>query len=372
VNYTDSEGEPVRVTYTPRLAQLTTLAEHEKHELEPITKQFAFRSNDYYNSLIDWSNPADPLRVLIVPQRSELADWGELDASSEASYQPVRGLEHKYADTALLLCADTCAAYCRFCFRKRLFQEDNDEVVKDISAGLEYIRQHPQINNVLLTGGDPLILSTQRLTAIFASLQAIEHVRLIRIGTKIPAFNPFRILSDPGLLALLAASRPGIHIYLMIHFNHPRELTREAREAIRLVQRTGTTVVNQTPIIRGVNDSSDVLGALFNELTFCGVQPYYVFGCRPTQGNLPFVVPVETAFKLFDQARSRHSGLAKSARFVLSHRMGKIEVLAVEPKRTLMRYHNAVDPSLNGQYLEFPSKPSALWLDDYLADGKKP
>src|SRR5690606_32856344 len=124
----------------------------------------------------------------------------KLDASNEAAVTVEKGVQHKYRDTALLLCNEVCGAYCRYCFRKRLFMDGNDEVSIDVSRGIEYIRQHPEINNVLLTGGDPLLMATRRLREILARLREIPHVKIIRIGTKMPAFNPWRVLDDPELL----------------------------------------------------------------------------------------------------------------------------------------------------------------------------
>ena len=119
-----------------------------------------FRANDYYLNLIDWDDPSDPIRQLIIPRQEELNEWGKLDASNEESITVARGVQHKYVDTVLLLCNEVCGAYCRYCFRKRLFMDVIDEVTNDVTEGIEYIRQHPEVNNVLLTGGDPLLMST--------------------------------------------------------------------------------------------------------------------------------------------------------------------------------------------------------------------
>ena len=137
-----------------------------------------------------------------------------------------RGVQHKYTDTVLLLCSEVCGAYCRYCFRKRLFMDENDEVTTDVSEGLRYIADHPEVTNVLLTGGDPLLMSTRRLVEIFEALRAIPHVRIIRLGSKMPAFDPYRVLDDPKLQAAFRTySTPQQRIYLMAHFDHPRELT---------------------------------------------------------------------------------------------------------------------------------------------------
>ena len=190
--------KPRSPKYLTRLEQIPQLDSDEREQLEKVNEQFVFRSNEYYQSLIDWDDPEDPIRRIIMPDVQELDDWGQLDASNEEKYTKVKGLEHKYTSTALLLVNEVCAAYCRFCFRKRLFMNENEEVTKDVSDGLEYIREHPEVTNVLLTGGDPMIMSTSKLEPIIQKIREIDHVKIIRIGTKIPAFNPYRIINDPS------------------------------------------------------------------------------------------------------------------------------------------------------------------------------
>ena len=353
--------------YITSIKRLTELTPEEQVELAPVAEKFVFRSNSYYQQLIDWDDPDDPIRRIIIPLGGELENWGRLDASDEVSYTVVPGLEHKYSDTALLLANDACGGYCRFCFRKRLFMEDNDEVVRDISQGLEYIRQHPEISNVLLTGGDPLIMSTERLGEMIGRLWDVPHVKIIRIGTKMPAFNPARILDDPKLLEMFEKYRhPERKLYVMAHFNHPRELTDQAVEGLSALLRAGAVIVNQTPLIAKVNDSADTLATLFERLSYIGVPPYYVFQCRPTLGNRPYSVPVETAYEIFKQAQAKCSGLARRARFVMSHATGKIEVVGKSDGLVYMTYHRT--PTIagdNGGFLVFKSNPEAHWFDDY-------
>ena len=356
-----------KTKYLTRLDQIPQLSDKEKAELEPVSDKFVFRSNEYYQSLIDWNDPKDPIRRIIMPDVQELDEWGQLDASNEEQYTKVRGLEHKYTSTALLLVNEVCAAYCRFCFRKRLFMDENDEVTKDISEGLEYIREHREINNVLLTGGDPLIMSTSKLEPIIQKLREVEHINIIRIGTKIPAFNPFRIINDESLLEMIRKySTDEKKIYIMAHFNHPRELTPEAIKGLNLLMQAGAIVVNQTPMIQGVNDDPDVLAELFNKLSFIGVPPYYVFLCRPTLGNETYAVPVEEGYRIYENARKQCSGLAKRARLVMSHESGKVEVLAVTEDQIFFKYLRAADSENGARIMIFQRNPEAYWLDDYL------
>lgn len=291
---------------------------------------------------------------------------GSLDASNEKLYTKVPGLEHKYEHTALLLVNDVCGGYCRFCFRKRLFMHIDDEIMRDVSPGLNYIREHEEINNVLLTGGDPLVLSTKKLGSIIASLREIDHVRVIRIGSKMPAFNPFRILDDPSLLEMLETySTYDRKIYIMCHFNHPRELTEPAMKALHLLRKAGVITLNQTPLIRGVNDSPEVLGELLDTLSFIGVPPYYVFQCRPTQGNRHLAIPVEQAFEIHERAKMLGSGLAKRSRLVMSHSFGKIEVLGMTDDHIFFKFHRAANPIDKSYTVVFKRNPNATWYDDY-------
>jgi len=354
----------MRVRYITHLSKLDGLTPEERRRLEPVAERYVFRLNTYYNELINWDDPNDPLRHLVVPREGELNDWGELDASKEAHYTPVRGCQHKYTDTALLLVNEVCGAYCRYCFRKRLFMNDNDDASIDHAEGLAYIQEHEEITNVLLTGGDPLIMSTRRLEQIVSDVAAVPHVRIIRIGSKMAAFNPFRIIDDPTLLAMVREHcASGTQIYIMNHFDHPRELTPDARRAIRMLKDAGAETVNQCPIVRGVNDKPQTFAALFRELSFIGCPQYYVFQGRPTAGNEPYEVPIVEGYQIFTDANRRVSGLAKRARFAMSHRTGKIEICGVDDRHIYMRYHRAHRKADFGRMVVARRDDDAYWLD---------
>jgi KamA family protein len=352
--------------YVTRLDQIPQLDRETLESLGPVTEKFGFRANEYYLSLIDWNDPDDPIRRLVIPDVRELDTWGRLDASNEETYIRVPGLEHKYDSVALLLVNNVCGAFCRFCFRKRLFMEENVEVQRDVTAGIEYIRRHPEISDVLVTGGDPLLLSTRQLRDIVGALREIDHVDVIRIGSKLISFNPYRIINDPDLHAMFKEfSTPEQRIYVMCHFNHPREIAPPVVEALDILHRCGTIRVNQTPMIAGINDDPDVLAELFHKCTALGIPPYYVFQCRPTVGNKTFSVPLEKAFKIFETAKMKGSGLTKRARFCMSHSTGKIEVMGLTARHIIMKYHRSADPDMCGRVLIFERDPSARWFDDY-------
>ncbi len=354
-----------RVRYIRDINKLSNIPPRQREKLKHVTARYAFRANDYYLDLIDWDDPADPIRQLIIPRIEELNDWGALDASNERAVTVTRGVQHKYPHTVLLLCNEVCGAYCRYCFRKRLFMNGNDEATNDVSEGLQYIASNPNVTNVLLTGGDPLLMSTRRLVQILTALRDIPHVEIVRIGSKMPAFDPWRLLDDPELqTAFRRFSTAQRRIYLMAHFDHPRELTDVAVEGIDCFIRSGVICVNQCPLIKGVNDDPNVLAALYRKLSFIGCPPYYLFQGRPTAGNEPYEVPIVRGWRVFTEAISQGSGLARRARFVMSHETGKIEIFAVDGEHIYLRYHRAKDAALRGQFMIYNRNDDAYWLDE--------
>lgn len=353
--------------YRTDLGEIEELSVEERQRLQPVTQEYVFRVSDYYLSLIDWSDPDDPIRRIIIPSEAELEEYGSLDPSDEESNYVAPGCQHKYAPTALLLVSRVCGAYCRFCFRKRLFRNDVPEthISMDVSAGLKYIAAHPEITNVLLTGGDPLMLSPRRLDQILTRLRAIPHVKIIRIGTKIPAFDPMRVYESRELLEVLRRhSRPDARLHFSLHFNHPRELTPEALRCIDALHSTGATLINQTPLLRRVNDDPEVLAQLLERLTWWGITPYYIFQNRPVAGNADFVVPLRQGYEVVEKAKARVSGYAKRVRYVMSHATGKIEILAVQGDRIYLKYHQARNPEDAGRFMICRLTDQAAWFDD--------
>jgi len=348
------------------LDNLVGLGPKERQDMETVCETFPFRANEYYLSLIDWKDRHDPLRRIIIPDPRELKGGGCLDPSCEKDYTKLPGLQHKYTQTGLLLLSDVCGGICRFCFRKRLFIGCERETIKDVSAGMEYIRSHPEITNVLLTGGDPFTLKTKRLESILKELREIEHVNIIRIGSKMPAYNPYRFLNDPYLTDTLTRySMPEKRIYVMAHYDHPNEITDVSMQAIEQLHRSGVVVLNQTPVLNEVNSDPAVFTRLFRKLSFAGISPYYVFQCRPSLGNRFFQTPIEHSYEIIQQAWQACSGLAKRARFVISHATGKIEVVGKTAHHVFMRYHQAADKADIGKVMIFRSNPFARWFDDY-------
>lgn len=363
-------------------ANIPDLPSQTAQELEPVLKVFEFRVSRYYAGLIDWKNPDDPLRRIVMPEISELDSMLDIDASDEESNTAAHGLQHKYRPTALLLVNDVCSAYCRFCFRKRFTlatsrtdhiqlpghaSSNEKETTFDIRAGIEYISQHPEIDNVLITGGDPLTLSVGRLEMIIRQLRVIPHVRAIRIGSKVPAFDPETITAE--ILDMLSSySSFDRQIYLMMHFNHQRELTAVACRKISEIVGNGLAACNQTPLLRGVNDSPVELAALHRQLANAGVAPYYVFQCRPTRGNERFMLSLQEGLQTVNEAKAQLSGLAKRFRYVGSHTTGKIEIVGVLGDQLILRYHEAKCITDENRLMTWPVDRPVMWFDEIVRD----
>jgi KamA family protein len=352
--------------YLVDIEKVPNLSQEEKKDLKKVTQKYKFRSNEYYLSLIDWDDPDDPIRKIIIPQKEELEEWGSLDASSEKNYTVQKGFQHKYKDTVLLLVNDVCGGFCRFCFRKRLFINHGEEVSRNVEKELDYIKAHKEITNVLLSGGDPLILSTEKLKNIITKLREIDHVQIIRIGSKLFSFNPYRIIEDEAFLKIIEEnSTKEKRIYFMMQFNHPKEIQKPSIKAIDEVLKRGAIAVNQTPLLKGINDDHKVLSELFKKLSFYGVPPYYIFQGRPVVGNKPFIIPVEKGYSIFLKALESGSGLAKRPKFVMSHKTGKIEISSLTKENIIFRYHRAANEENYGKFFVYNRNPQAYWFDDY-------
>jgi len=364
--------EKRKIKYITKLSDIPQLSDDERKRMERVTDFFKFRTNSYYLSLINWDDPNDPIKRLILPDEAELTDTVSLlDASHEAAVTVAPGTEHKYTTTGLILISRVCGAQCRFCFRKRIFMPDNTEITPDLEPAYRYFEKHPEITNVLLTGGDAFMLSTKKIAEVLKRLRSIPHVKIIRFGSKLPAFNPYRFIDDPELLDVLRNfSKPTERIYIVCQFNHPNELSDVARHAIDKLVRRGVIMINQTPILVGINDNADTLVSLFRNLAQTGVPPYYVFQCRPTRGNAHFKTTLIDGIKITEAAKKRVSGLGKRFRYAGSHASGKIEILGYDNDWQYFKYHQSKDPKYYGQLFKLPRKDDATWWDDWMPSGE--
>jgi lysine 2,3-aminomutase len=294
------------------LAQL----EHYLPELTPqertgavlANKRLALAITPYFFNLIDRNDPTCPIRRQVVPRIEEThtAPWELNDPCGEDSHSPVPGLVHRYPDRVLFLVTDRCAAYCRYCTRSRLVSNASGyDFHPEIERQLDYIRRHPEIRDVLLSGGDPLLFSDDKLDVLLSRLKEIPHLEFLRIGTRIPIFLPQRITSS--LCAVLRRFHP---LFISIHTNHPRELTVESRAALERLADAGIPLGNQSVLLRQVNDDLVVMRALLHKLLICRVKPYYLYQCDLIQGSSHLRTSVRQGLRMMHGLRGFTSGYA--------------------------------------------------------------
>ena len=349
-----------------QLQQCVALSSQEERRLRELIKRHPMRITRYYASLIDWNDPNDPIRRMAVPSLEELDPTGSYDPSDEKANTKMPGLQHKYPPTALVLATNRCAMYCRHCFRKRLVGLTDEEVLHRFSEAVRYITQHQEINNVLISGGDPLILSTRVLGHFLDKLSKVPHLRFIRIGSRVPVTFPERILGDAALQTMLRQySRRDKRVYITTHFNHPREITEQAIDVVAALYEAGVIVNNQAVLLNGVNDDPQTMVELQNRLAGIGANPYYVFQCRPVKRvKHGFQVPLARGHAILEEAKRYCNGYSKRFRYIMSDRSGKIEIIAVAENEIYMKYHEAKHPRNNGRFFKRPLTPTAGWLDD--------
>jgi lysine 2,3-aminomutase len=262
----------------------------------------------YYLSLINPDDPFDPVRRQAIPTAAELyqAPEDQLDPLHEDTDSPVHGLTHRYPDRVLFLVTDQCSMYCRHCTRRR-FAGQTDTAVPDcqIEGCLEYIRNHPEVRDVLLSGGDVLMISDEKLEYIISELRKIPHVEIVRLGSRTPVVCPQRI--TPALCNMLKKYHP---IWLNTHFNHPNEITEESKRACAMLADAGIPLGNQTVLLHGVNDCVHVMKKLVQALVYIRVRPYYIYVCDLSMGLTHFRTPVSKGIEIIEGLRGHTSGYA--------------------------------------------------------------
>ena len=297
-----------RITTVEKLSTLIPLSAKEKTQLKLVTTKYPLSVTPYYLSLINTYDPDDPIRKQAIPSFEEIALGciGFEDPLGEKRDSVVPGLVHRYPDRALMVLTDICPMLCRHCTRKREWHNGGwVRTPGEIKAMLDYIRRHKTIRDVILSGGDPLTLSTRRLEDVISKLRQIDHVEIIRIGTRFPVVLPHRI--DDELCGMLSRYGP---IWLNTQFNHPHEITPESAAACERLLRAGVPVNNQSVLLRGINDNVATLTKLCNGLLKIKVRPYYLFQCDEVQGTEHLRTSVETGIKIIDGMRGHTSGLA--------------------------------------------------------------
>jgi len=262
----------------------------------------------YYASLVDRDHPSCPVRMQCIPSPAEAeAAPGDLrDPLGEEAHGPSRAIVHRYPDRALLLAVDRCSVYCRHCTRRRLTLGEEPGIDRDeIEEAVAYVLAHPEIRDVVVSGGDPLLLADERLDEILTALRAIPHVQILRVATRAPVVCPMRV--DGALAAMLRRHAP---LFVVTHFNHPKECTAEARSACETLVDHGVPVENQTVLLRGVNSSARILRDLFERLLTFRVRPYYLHQGDLAEGTAHLRTPLEAGVAILEELRGRTSGLA--------------------------------------------------------------
>ena len=326
-----------------QLSEYLKLNPDDAKRIREIAERYPFCVPPYYLGLIDPKDPDDPIRKICVPGTQELSGTGMEDTSGEGDNTVIRGMQHKYRQTALILTTNQCSMYCRFCFRKRMVGYSEHETAEHIHKMAEYVEQHTEINNVLLSGGDALVNSNSNIEMYLKTFSKIPSLDFIRIGTRTPVVLPMRIYEDEELLNILREYNRQKQILIVTHFNHLNEVTPEAKRAVDALIGCGCVVRNQTVLLKGVNDEPKKLAALLNRLVSIGVIPYYVFQCRPARGALDeFQIPLLRGSAIVEEAKSMMNGQAKSIHYCMSHVTGKIEILGcMEEGKMLFKYHQA-------------------------------
>ncbi len=297
-----------RVKSVDALAKILPLSDCEKNDIAGCLQHFRMAITPYYASLIDPSDPCDPIRMQAVPSPLELEPCENdlSDPLNEIGDSPVRHIVHRYPDRVLMLVTCQCAMYCRHCTRRRIVgEEDRTITEKGLENALAYIRAHKEIRDVLISGGDPLTMSTEKLEKIISALREIAHVDIIRIGTRTPVVLPMRITNE--LCDMLKKYHP---IWINTHFNHPREITPESEAACQRIVDAGIPLGNQSVLLRGVNDAPDIMKELLLKLVHMRVRPYYLYQCDLSRGIAHFRTRVERGVDIIHALTGSISGYA--------------------------------------------------------------
>lgn len=339
--------------------RITSVEEIEKiigpneHISQLASKKFPVAITPYYFSLIKKFDNSDPIFKMCMPQNEELIETMYVDPLCEDSMSPTKCLVHRYSDRALLVSTTTCAMYCRYCTRKRsVGVKEHCLTTDELIDVIKYLKNHPEISDVIVSGGDPLTLETSKLERIIKSIRSVPTVDIIRIGTKTPVVMPQRITNE--LITMLKKYSP---IFVNTHFNVPNEITKEASEACQKLVDNGIPVGNQSVLLKGINDNKFIQEELCRKLIKLRVRPYYLFQCDLVNGVEHFRTRISKGIEIMDHLRGRLSGLAIPQYVVDSPGgKGKIPILpnyliSQSPEKTVLRNYN-------GELVEYPEPKS--------------
>jgi len=296
-----------RISDSQVLAKLLPLTPRQRTEIERVGKTFRWAVSPYYLSLMDDTDPFDPIRLQGLPTQAELfEDFGEEDPMGEEITSPAPSITRRYPDRLIINVTNMCAMYCRHCQRRRNIGETDTHSPRfQLEEALDYIRVNPEIRDVLVTGGDALLLSDQTLDWLLGELHAIPHVEIKRLGTRAPVTIPMRITDE--LCAILAKYPP---IYINTQFNHPKEVTEDAKKAADKLVAAGVVLGNQAVLLKGINNKPAIMKKLNQELLKIRVRPYYIFHAKNVKGTRHFVTPIQDGIAIIEQLRGYTSGLA--------------------------------------------------------------
>lgn len=297
-----------RINTVEELKEIINLTSEEEKNISETLKKFRMGITPYYASLMDKDDPKCPVRLQAVPQilETHMGTADMEDPLHEDTDSPVPGLTHRYPDRVLLLITDQCSMYCRHCTRRRFAgQKDSAMGMDRIKEAIDYIRKTPQVRDVLLSGGDALLVSDERLEEIIKELREIPHVEIIRIGSRAPVVMPQRITDN--LVNMLKKYHP---IWLNTHFNHPKEVTKETKEAMEKLANAGVPLGNQSVLLRGVNDCVHIMRDLVHKLVMMRVRPYYIYQCDLSMGIEHFRTSVSKGIEIIEGLRGHTSGYA--------------------------------------------------------------
>jgi len=362
-----------RITTLEQLEKfLPSLTPEERAGTILANTKLAMAITPYFFNLIDPADELCPIRRQVIPRIEEThtASWEMLDPCGEDSHSPVPGLVHRYPDRVLFLVTDRCAAYCRYCTRSRLVSNAAGyDFHPEFDKQLDYIRRTPAVRDVLLSGGDPLLLSDDKLCHLLGELRKIPHVEFVRIGTRIPIFLPQRV--TPELCARLREFHP---LFMSIHSNHPKELTTEVREALGRLADAGIPLGNQSVLLRDVNDDGEIMKALTQKLLMCRVRPYYIYQCDLIAGSSHLRSSVRRGLEIMEGLRGHTTGYAVP-QFVIDAPGGGGKV-PVNPSYLLqLDDEKVVVRNFEGRVFEYPEaadgaplvEAAPLWAGSELA-----
>ena len=348
-----------RVTDLAGLEKHLVLTPEERAGVILSGSKLALAVTPHYFNLIERDNPACPIRRQIIPNVGEgyVAPGEFADPCGEDDHMPVPGLVHRYPDRVLFLVTDRCASYCRYCTRSRVVSGAGEqELHTDFDRAIAYLEQHTEVRDVLLSGGDPLLFSDDKLDALLGRLRAIPHIEFVRIGTRVPVFLPQRI--TPEFCRMLQKHHP---LWMSIHTNHPRELTTEVRDALSMLANHGVPLGNQSVLLAGVNDSLPVMKSLVQKLLRCRVRPYYLYQCDLIQGSAHLRTPVRVGLEIIEGLRGHTSGYAVP-QFVIDAPGGGGKV-PINPSYVFFHdREKVVFRNFEGRVFEYPEAQSAQSL----------